>query len=324
VTPDSVETHLELWPGLAGGRATLINLSENHTFRIDGVDRRRHILRVHRPGYQQAASIRSELNWIAALAAETDIVVSTALPGRNGDFIQTILGAPGDVDRQAVLFSFEEGQEPHEDGDLRWLFVKLGTLAAKCHAHADRWTPPPAFIRPRWTAEAILDSDGLWGDWRRAPNLDAASNAMIARLEQRLRHDLAAYGQDVDGFGLIHADMRLANLLVGGPRGIVLIDFDDAGYGWKMYDFGAAMSFMEDRADLPDLADAWLEGYRVVGPLEGRHTAMLGTMVMLRRLALLAWVGSHGETTLAQNLAPQFAPITADLAETYLLGNLGL
>ena len=39
---------------------------------------------------------------------------------------------------------------------------------------------------------------------------------------------------------------------------------------------------------------------------------------MLRRLALLAWIGSHIEVDTAKELAPTFAPVTAELAEVYL------
>jgi len=41
-------------------------------------------------------------------------------------------------------------------------------------------------------------------------------------------------------------------------------------------------------------------------------------MVMLRRMALLAWTASHAETPLAQSLAGHFAPVSAELAERYL------
>ena len=45
------------------------------------------------------------------------------------------------------------------------------------------------------------------------------------------------------------------------------------------------------------------------------------TFVMLRRLALLAWIGSHIEVDTAQELAPKFAPVTAELAEKFLSGH---
>ena len=68
------DLRLDLWRETAGGRATLINLSENHTFRIDAPAGRT-VLRVHRPGYHTAASIESELAWLEALRRDTDLPV---------------------------------------------------------------------------------------------------------------------------------------------------------------------------------------------------------------------------------------------------------
>ena len=44
----------------------------------------------------------------------------------------------------------------------------------------------------------------------------------------------------------------------------------------------------------------------------------MGCIVMLRRMALLAWTGSHAETELAQSLHASFAKGTAEMAERYL------
>jgi Ser/Thr protein kinase RdoA (MazF antagonist) len=48
----------------------------------------------------------------------------------------------------------------------------------------------------------------------------------------------------------------MANLLIHQGN-IRVIDFDDCGLGWFLYDIGAALSFMEDREDVPELVDAW-------------------------------------------------------------------
>ena len=39
---------------------------------------------------------------------------------------------------------------------------------------------------------------------------------------------------------------------------------------------------------------------------------------MLRRMALLAWIGSHAETDLARERGPDFTRVSVELAETYL------
>jgi Ser/Thr protein kinase RdoA (MazF antagonist) len=299
-----------------GGRATLVNHSENHTFRIDAAAGS-FFLRVHRPGYQSAAAIASELAWLTALRAETDLPVPRPLAGRDGRIIQQF--APGGVaPRHAVLFAAEPGREPVPADDLAGLFKTLGRYAATVHRHVEGFRPPADFVRPRWDT-AILDANGLWGDWRKAPNVTGSVAITLQSLDAALRADLAAYGTRPDRFNLVHADMRLANLLVDGDR-VTLIDFDDCGFGWFMYDFAAAISFHEDDPRAALWRARWLAGYQAVRPLDPADLAILDAMVLLRRMALLAWIGSHHETALAKAHAGTFAAGTARLAQIYLTG----
>lgn len=314
----SVNAALGLWAETRGGTATLINVSENHTFRIDLPSGGRFILRVHRPGYQSAAAIKSELEWLSALRNETSLPLPRPLPGRDGALLQELRPETG-ASRHAVLFAHEPGIEPQPGDDLGDLFETLGRFAAIAHLQAMRFTPSASFSRPVWNAGAILDASGLWGDWRRAPHAQGDVAATLAALDARLRRDLAAYGEGRDRFGLIHADMRLANLLVDGER-VTLIDFDDCGFCWFLYDFAAAISFFEDSPSIPLLKQRWLCGYEAIRPLATPDRDIVETMVLLRRMALLAWIGSHAETALAQSHAANFARITAELAVPYLDG----
>ena len=111
--------------------------------------------------------------------------------------------------------------------------------------------------------------------------------------------------------------MRLANLLVD-DAGTRLIDFDDCGFGWLMYDFAAAISFIEDDPRIPEFKAAWLRGYRSERALDAEDEAEIDTFVMLRRMALLAWIGSHIEAPEPQALAPDFAANTAWLGRNWL------
>jgi Ser/Thr protein kinase RdoA (MazF antagonist) len=311
----SVTASLGLWAETEGGAAMLINLSENHTFRIDMSSGDRFILRVHRPGYQSAAAIGSELEWVKALGTETMLPVPRPLRGRNGALVQD-LGA-SQVSRYGVLFKYEAGVEPEPDDDLGGLFETLGRFAAIAHGHAMGFEASSAFTRPVWNIGAILGPAGIWGDWRLAPRVEGHAAQTLEALELRLRADLAAYGEGRDRFGLIHADMRLANLLVDGDH-VTLIDFDDCGFCWFLYDFAAAISFFEDSPTIPELKRRWLSGYEALRPLAAEHHAMIETMVLLRRMALLAWIGSHHETDLAKAHAESFAAVTARLAAPYL------
>jgi Ser/Thr protein kinase RdoA (MazF antagonist) len=98
-----------------------------------------------------------------------------------------------------------------------------------------------------------------------------------------------------------------------------VIDFDDCGFTWFMYDFATTVSFMEDHPRVPELREAWLEGYRAVAPLDAADEAELDTFVMLRRLLLVAWIGSHHTfATEAAELGAGFTAGTCTLAEHYL------
>ncbi|HWU18284.1 MAG TPA: phosphotransferase [Devosia sp.] len=322
LSPRDIEPALSLWPELAGGRARLINNSENQTFLVETERRGRFTLRIHRPGYQSRPAIESELAWMAALRRDTDVPIPEPLPGADGQLLQSFETDEEEA-RHAVLFRFVHGSEPSPDSNMADLFLTLGRYAAQLHLHAMQWKRPPGFERQVWQAATILDADGLWGDWRVAPGVDKTIRSILDRADAALWRRLGEYGLAEDRFGLIHADMRLGNLLVDGP-GVTLIDFDDSGFCWFVYDFAAAISFHETHASVPALRAAWIEGYRSVRPLGEEHVQAIDSMVMLRRMALLAWIGSHNETRLAQTHMRGFAAGTAQLAERYLRGAMFL
>lgn len=307
---------LQLWAETANGTAHLVNHSENHTFRIDVPSGEHFSLRVHRPGYQSRANIESELAWLDALRRDTGLPVPQPIKGQDGRILQAFEQA-GQGPRLAVLFAHVAGQEPAASGNLEALFVTLGGFAARMHRHVIEWRRPLGFERQIWSAERILDADGLWGDWRAAPGVSADIRTMLDDLDALLRRQLADYGTAGDRFGLIHADMRLGNLLVDGDH-VTLIDFDDSGFCWFAYDFAAAISFHETHLAVPALKAAWLRGYLPIRALMPDDIAAMDTMVILRRMALLAWVGSHSETRLAQTHSPGFALGTAQLAQRYI------
>jgi Ser/Thr protein kinase RdoA (MazF antagonist) len=297
--------------------ATLINHSENVTYRVDDPDAgRTAILRVHRPGYHTEAAIRSELRWLAALREDEGVPTAAVLPALDGTLIQTLASEELAEPRHAVMFSFLTGSEPSEDA-LLGPFERLGEVTARLHRHVQRWPLPEGFVRQTWDFATMLGSRPIWGDWRAGMGMDAVRQAQLQRLADRIEARLARYGKGPERFGLVHADLRLANLLLEGEVTKV-IDFDDCGFSWFLYDLGAALSFIEHRPDVPELVDAWVRGYRKVAPLSPEDEAEIPTFIMLRRLLLVAWIGSHSETELARSMGDAYTEGSCTLAERYL------
>lgn len=307
---------LSLWDVPAGSTARLINLSENATYLVETPSGDRTVLRLHREGYHSRRAIECELAWMAALDREAGVETARPIPGRNGAVIQEN-GSSSLASRRMVMFRFLAGTEPDPDQDLIAPFRQLGAIAARTHLHSMSWARPEPFERLVWDDKMVFGPGANWGDWREAPGLDSDSEKTLEAAETLVRARLAAYGREEDRYGLIHADMRLANLLIDGGR-TRLIDFDDCGFGWFMYDFAAGISFMEDHPQVPSLRAAWLDGYQTVRPLRDADMVEIDSFVMLRRMALLAWVGSHSGTDLARAQAPYFAAVSARLARLYL------
>jgi Ser/Thr protein kinase RdoA (MazF antagonist) len=300
----------------AGLRVRLINLSENATYLVEDVTGGgRWALRVHREDYHSITAIESELAWLVALKASGAALTPSPLPGRDGRLIQTVQ-APGLArPRNVVLFAWETGSEPAAT-DVPG-FEMLGETAARMHAHVRGWQRPDWFERFTWDFETTLGSTPHWGRWRDGMGMTPEIEAIFERTVKVIEQRLARYGKSAERFGLIHGDMRLANLLVD-DRVVKVIDFDDTGFSWFLYDCATTVSFFEDAPEVPELLAAWVRGYRRVGQLSPEEEAEIPTFVMLRRLLLVAWIGSHSETDLAQSMGVAYTRGTVALCEKFL------
>jgi Ser/Thr protein kinase RdoA (MazF antagonist) len=75
---------------------------------------------------------------------------------------------------------------------------------------------------------------------------------------------------------------------------------------------------MEHDPRLPEWQDAWLRGYRQEEPVTAEDEAMIPTFVMLRRLLLVAWMGSHSHSRECREIGPGYTAASCELAEQYL------
>ncbi|HHI81881.1 MAG TPA: aminoglycoside phosphotransferase, partial [Rhizobiales bacterium] len=235
-----------------GATAELVNLSENATYKVEKPGgSRRWALRVHREGYHSKTAIASELAWVKALRTSGAAITPVAVPGLDGKEIQTVSHSNTGSPRHVVLFEWESGSEPsEEEHDLRGPFEILGRTTAAMHKHVRTWQRPEWFERLTWDFETSLGDRPHWGSWRDGMGMDDERRRLFGDTVDLIARRLENFGKSADRFGLIHCDMRLANLLIEGDTTKV-IDFDDCGFGWLMYDCATTVSFFEDRREVP-------------------------------------------------------------------------
>lgn len=298
----------------------LLSLSENATFLV-GENPPLGVLRVYRPEYQTDVAKRSELAWITLLRIKQIVSTPAVFPTLNGDDIVRV-EIDGDA-RDCVLFEYIDANELATSGQANTdmsVYKHVGSLVATLHRQVLEWQEPEWFERMRWNVETVLGIDAPWGDWRNAPGLSADDVTIIEQAESRLRERLASYPQTPENSGLVHGDLRTTNIMKDKRGQLWVIDFDDAGYSWLLWDLCSTTSFIEHTEELDDIVKAWLEGYTSLRPLGNHDLNVIPDLVFLRRLHLLGWVGSHQGADAAQEIGQSHVRGTVELARKYLAG----
>ncbi len=306
---------LPLWQMPANSEVSLITVSENATFLAwDKQLNKKIIIRVHTSNYHSVEQILSELQWIRRLRAEKVVKTAAPLASTEGELVSCI--TQSDPHQYVVAFEFMPGSEPSVGDQLNKWFNALGETTAKLHQHAKNWQKPASFTRKIWDLEHCIGDKAYWGGWRNAVALTSQDETIISDAADLIADRLSSYGCGTDRFGLIHADLRLANLLV--DEELTVIDFDDCGFSWFGYDFAAAISFHELDPSIVDLQRSWVQGYRNIAYFSDQEEQELSTFIMLRRIMLTSWIASHQHAHEAKELGGNFTRGTAEIALNYL------
>lgn len=300
--------------------AKLLNLSENATFyALDKSNGKEIIIRVGRSGYSSKDEISSEMVWVQALIDEKILNTATPVKTITNEYVATMNTKSGQ-ERLVVAFDKLEGSQPDvgQSNILYW-FELIGEVTAKLHNHAKNWNKPKWFTRRTWDYEGIIGEHAFWGSWKEAIGLTSDGYKVVEATLSKVKPIIDEYGITKDNFGVIHSDIRSTNLLLHKDK-VQIIDFDDMGYGWYLFDCAATLSFMEESDIAPDLLKAWIKGYEKVNALSEYEKSLLPTFSILRRLELMAWCSSHNEIPFCQRVSLQYTKDTVKLCEKYLSG----
>ena len=134
---------------------------------------------------------------------------------------------------------------------------------------------------------------------------------------ERFRHAASARLEEIGptlDFGLVHADLVPGNVLVDN-NALRLIDFDDGGFGYRLFDVATALLKHMSMADYPQLQNGLIEGYHSIRPLD---VAELDLFLALRSATYVGWnITRMGEADgIARNKG--FIELFRSLADKYL------
>lgn len=296
----------------------LITVSENATFLLLLDGKPEGVVRVSQPGYVGGPdAVASEISWLNALHECDGVNLIDPVPTVRGTFVTKIRDANG-VGWMVISTKFVEGTVLEDLENPAPYYRTIGKWAAKFHEQSRRWKKPYGFKRFNWDISDMVGPAPRWGRWETAP-LSRLDRMICEEALGRALSVMMEAPRDDWSWGLIHADLRPSNVIAGPDGSLTVIDFDDAGYSWYLYDYASSLSFIEHEPYAPDLAEAWVAGYtEIAGAFSDAELEIMGALSMIRRLQMLGWTTNHREDALPDGLAAAQAPGTVEVAERYL------
>jgi Ser/Thr protein kinase RdoA (MazF antagonist) len=300
-----------------------VKYRENYVFRAE-CRGESFAVRLHRQGLHSLAEVETELAYLNALRRRGFAVPETVQTA-DGEHICTIDdGVAGEV--HVDVQRWITGAAPLGDcgeafGCSSQLtaehFHQLGAMAAGLHNHTEQLGRLPGFTRAAWDLEGLVGERPLWGDPLALHVLSTEDRQLLATAMARLATELTELGTDPAVYGVIHADFTPENILVRGEE-LVLIDFDDFGEGWHLFELATILFFYRPDPRFPEFAEAAMAGYRTQRSLDERQLRVWDGMLLARGLTYLGWAAARPGEETSTFVAEDVAPLVLEMAQDFL------
>ena len=309
---------LELWDIGPDPDLELISHRENAVYKVITAENR-YVLRVHRWDYHTDDELRSELQWMAALS-QSGIATPKIINTRDGELFVVAEAAEVPEPRQVDLFGWVNGipiSDLTDKGDELTMHRNIGELMAQLHNQANAWTPPEGFTRHSWDVDGLLGENPVWGRFWEMKHFSDEERENVLRARSKARQQLQDFSQDSRYYGLIHCDFLPQNLLKDGDT-VRVIDFDDSGFGWHMFDIVTSLYSYTYLPNFDSIKEVFLKGYRLRRELTDECLTNFDFFMFLRLMTSCGWLHTRPETETAQKYSEIAAQTLVMAVEDFL------
>ena len=304
-----IKKALALW-NFKGADYNLISGRENNVFRVD-YKGEPYALRIHRKGYHSNEEIWSELQWMTTLA-KGGLSVPIPVLSSSKKSLDIVEGHQVDILTWLPGSPLGKTTEPLEHTYRTGLFRSIGQEMAQMHTLADEWTPPIGFTRNKWDRNGLLGDNPIWGRFWENPTLSSNDRKLFSEVREIANNKLKGLENELD-YGLIHADLVRENILIDGNK-VQLIDFDDSGFGFRLFDLATTLLKNLDEPDYTLLRDSLIDGYKLKRNID--ETA-LNLFLLIRAATYVGWIMNRIEEKGSQVRNERFILNTRKMAKTY-------
>lgn len=312
--PSQLQKALARW-GIADANVTLLAQRENWVYRVEPNMAPAVVLRFHRPGYRTEVELLSELQWLAYLT-EQGLCVPQPIVSAQQKMLEPVGGFQ--VSCLSHLSGVALGQtgQPLAHANRNELFYRLGATVATLHTASDAWKLPRQLTRSHWDRAGLLGKQALWGSYQQHPQITQSQHDILDAASARAEAHLRACENTLD-YGLIHADLVRENILIATDGQIQLLDFDDGGFGFRLFELATALLKNSTEANYPALEHALLSGYRSQRPID---SSALPLFLFLRASTYLGWIVPRLHEAGGQQRSQRFINTAIKFAKNYLDG----
>ncbi len=295
----------------------------NIVFRVDTNAGRRLVLRLTSPkSAHSIENVRSENAWMRALVRESDVDVPEPIATPNGDYTLSLSDPDLPGEWFCTLFEWVPGPML-ADRLIPENVARHGDLAARLHAHGERFAPPEGFrIRTYRTVFPYSDPDlpnpepiVLFD--RCPPELMPPDRISVFRAaHDRIQGEIDRV-HDRREPQVIHNDLHVWNVKLDRSRTVAL-DFEDLLWGYPVQDLATTLYYYRYRPDHEALFAAFRHGYEAVRPWPEDRAGQIEALIAGRGVLLANYVAASQD---ADERA--IAPTYLERMEKRLTGFLG-
>lgn len=311
------------------GDLRLIKYRENAVYEISTPTGEKYAMRLHRPGYHSDRSLYSEFLWLDALK-DYGIGVPTVILDKNGNFFTRCSLPDFSLECQVDVLAWIDGEQIGSCQDglegnpkiVSDTYKTIGRVASQMHNQACQWEIPKKFERHAWDMEGLVGDNPFWGHFWELSALKDEERDLVLKTRDLVRFRLLDLGQSDDSYSLIHADFVPENILASGSR-IQVIDFDDAGFGWHLFDLATALYFIQNEPTYDVTYSALIEGYREFRSLPDEMLDQLPLFLAARSFTYLGWAHTRPGSETANSLTPMLIDLCCQTCRNLIKSQSG-
>lgn len=292
----------------------------NITFQIDATNGSRYVLRINRPGFQDANAIHTEAQWLMALQNDLGMIVPDPVPNQKGDLVTTASTSGVPEPRHGILFRWVYGRFLHAKLTPT-IMSRVGQTLAQIHTHGQNYVSVNTFSRKHWDHIRLLHQEAGTNPNAVYTLMTKKERTLFDKARNQAEEQILALNKTPNTYGLIHGDLHPRNFLVLNQE-ICPIDFDECGWGYYMYDITVALSELRRRPDYPQMWAAFFEGYRTIRPIPKSQEDLFPTFLIARIIMLVRWQAGIPDPPWLKAGVEEFVQIALKRCRGYLSGEM--